>query len=79
MEECECGHEAPVGFIQYDSEGCGTCMPCHIEFLEDLLKKSKARNKKLRQKLKPCCQGNKPNGSVELCKKCLEHYSQFPC
>ncbi len=37
MEMCECGHEAPIGFIVYDEDNCGTCMPCAIEELTDKL------------------------------------------
>lgn len=52
MEKCECGHEAPIGFILYDAEGSGTCMPCVIEELTDRLKAEKRRSKLKDIKLK---------------------------
>jgi hypothetical protein len=48
MEPCECGHDAPIGFIVYDKNGCGTCMPCHIEYLNDVIKKSIYRKDKMK-------------------------------
>lgn len=36
VEECECGHIAPTQFIVRDEEGNGTCMKCHIGFLQEV-------------------------------------------
>jgi len=52
VEMCECGHEAPLDYIVYDSNGCGTCMPCQIEYMAHLIKSEKNKNKKLRLKIK---------------------------
>lgn len=35
FEKCECGHYAPLGFINYDEDSNGTCMNCVVEELQE--------------------------------------------
>lgn len=51
VEECECGHEAPIFYTIYNDDGNGTCLPCHIEYLEDKLSKAKKNIKDLKKEL----------------------------
>lgn len=36
VTKCECGHTVPYDFAVSNEEGQDTCMPCYIEFLNDL-------------------------------------------
>ncbi len=51
MEMCECGHEVPIDFAQYDGD-CSTCLNCVLEEAVYRLEREKKLTKKLRLQLK---------------------------
>ena len=58
IEDCECGHEAPMEFVIHDSDGLGTCPNCVIEELTDRLKSEKRKSRLKDIKLKSHKNGN---------------------